>query len=619
MRKIIVFCFLFASLAPAQRQSVVVLPSLADPESGIDPKQLDVLTEDVRSIITKNLLPNKDFNLLKQDEVKERLGDADYFRDCEEGSCVGNFVKKVQANFGARCDVKTVGSQLFLKFELYGTLKGQNEAGTIAQFNEPVKDFADMRDMLKKEVPAMFDNIAKISPASPFIPGGISGLQSADGGYEFSDQKHFLANITTNPEGAVLSFNGFPDNRCARTPCKTELAEGRVRILAVLDQYERADTTVSIKQNNQNISINLKANFGVLDIKPAYLEGVGTNENWNLSLNGKTIYSLANNLSPGKYNAKLWHRCYEDLSFDVGINRNKREVFDMAGYVKLKMGGLVLRAEQDDEPVSEPVFVNGKQVGETPFSSSVPVCSEVKVGDERVNIELEYKQMVSYTYKIPDSEERRQKKEKERARIEEEEEERKMEAKREEAARTAKIAGITIGGGVSMNMNDIDPNYFKSTGGQFNINAESYQRNSKFLRFGMNLDFGAFGVERDEIRRNKPDFVIDSIQTLNMRINAFARLYPVELLFLTGGVGWGLYKIDGIVQVSTPVFPVGGGICLCYSGEGGNGDGLVGFGLVLEGLYNMVPFQGRTASYMSINGGFKLYYRGLTPKQILTT
>jgi hypothetical protein len=96
----------------------------------------------------------------------------------------------------------------------------------------------------------------------------------------------------------------------------------------------------------------------------------------------------------------------------------------------------------------------------------------------------------------------------------------------------------------------------------------------------------------------------------------------VELLFLTGGVGWGWYgfsvdepksdnpskneRVD-IVKVSTPIFMAGGGICLCI--DDGKGDGLVGIGLVLEGLYNIVPLKGRTASYMSINGGLKLYFR----------
>ncbi len=74
---------------------------------------------------------------------------------------MGQLVKQLQANFGARCDAYAVGGQLYLKFELYGTFKGQNEAQTIDQFNEPVKNFAEMQSVIKKKVPGIFDKITK--------------------------------------------------------------------------------------------------------------------------------------------------------------------------------------------------------------------------------------------------------------------------------------------------------------------------------------------------------------------------------------------------------------------------------------------------------------------------
>jgi hypothetical protein len=672
MRNIIVFCLLLASLALAQKQSIVVLPPL-DPESKLTPKQLDILTEEVRTVVTKTLDLTKDFILLKQDEVRDVLGDAAFVNACEEGTCIGKLVELIQANFGARCDIFTDGKQLYMKFELYGTLKGESKAGTIDQFNEPVKDFANMQAMIKKDVPAMLTKIMKnpqedcrvagktwrngacktpsemmqdicesggniwiggadgvcktlvqmdceskgrvwvnetcrssaVAPAQVLVPGGVSGLQSA-GDYEFSDKKRYLVNITTEPEGAVLSFNGMPDARCIKTPCKTELTEGRIRIIADLEQYEKADTTVSITQNNQNVSIKLKANFGVLDIRPAYLEGVGANEDWHLSINDKSTFSLKNNLSSGKYKINLDHECYEPLSFDVGINRDKREVFDMADHVKLKKGGLILSAEQDGDPVSEPVFINGKPVGETPFSGSVPVCSDVKIGKEKVRVQLEYQQTVRHTHKMPDSEERRRIMEEERKITEE-----------NEKNRTAWMIGAVafLGGGISFNMNDVYPGYFKSSSYQWNVgNVEFYRRNTKYIRFGFNLDIGGVDSDRDGLRemRDIRDIPADSGigGVLHIKVSTFIRWYPVDYLFLSGGVGWDLYNNDtdsnhvkrANVKISTPVFPAGGGICLCTSA----GDDFGG-GIVIEALYNTIPFKGgRTAKYISINAGIKL-------------
>jgi hypothetical protein len=213
-------------------------------------------------------------------------------------------------------------------------------------------------------------------------------------------EKHYLASFATEPPGAILSFNGVPATNCAKTPCSVELAEGGVRVIAVLDQHETADTVVLIKQNGQSINIRLKSSFGVLEVKPAYLEGIGRGEAWNFAINGKLVSSWENKLSPGKYSVKLSHRCYEDISFDAGINKDKREVFEMGSHVKPKLGGLVLSAEKDEKPVSEPVFVDGKQVGETPFSGSVPVCSDIMVGEEKVAVKLEYKQTVRHVHKV---------------------------------------------------------------------------------------------------------------------------------------------------------------------------------------------------------------------------
>jgi len=164
VKRALIFCLLAAALAVAQRQSVVVLPTIADSEVKLSPKELEILTEKVRSIIPQ-ILPLKDFNLLKQDAVLERLGAEGLFAACKEGSCVGDLVSRVQADFGARCEVISVKEQLYLKFELYGTLRGEKDAGTIDLFNDPVKDFNEMLALLDKKAPVAFKRI--VTEAAP--------------------------------------------------------------------------------------------------------------------------------------------------------------------------------------------------------------------------------------------------------------------------------------------------------------------------------------------------------------------------------------------------------------------------------------------------------------------
>ena len=292
-------------------------------------------------------------------------------------------------------------SDFIVTFELYNV----STEALIDKFVDKAKNTDGLLAIMQEKIPEGFMKIPGASSRGkavlPPVAGGISGLKTADD-YEVSGSRYFLASINTEPQGATLSFDGIPNEKCPKTPCKVELAEGSVRIISVLDQYERADTTISIKQNNQNVSIRLKPNFGVLEIKPAYSEGIGKNENWSFTINGKAYSSLENRLSPGKYGVKLNHRCYEDISFDVGINKDKREIFDIAGHAKPKKGGLTLSAEKDGSPASEPVFVDGVRVGETPFSGSVAVCSEIEIGSEKekVNVKLQHKQAVKHLHKV---------------------------------------------------------------------------------------------------------------------------------------------------------------------------------------------------------------------------
>jgi len=392
------FILLFLILTTfAQQISVAVLPSDGTTLSN---DELEVLTDKMRQAALK-VLPTNTFVLLKQDVVVKRLGGAESFiKECKESTCIVNLGKKAQVDYVAQASVGKLGNKIRLKVELYN-VRTEGLLGMLS--DEESENVMGLLAIVEKRVPAeVFGKIPEASSgksSNPSFDGGIGGVQVKGTDYEFAGEKRYLASISSDPEGASLSFNGVPDSRCSKTPCNVELGEGSVRIIAALEQYDMADTTVSIKQNNQSIRIRMKANFGILEIKPAYSDGIGKDERWSLVINGKAASSWENRLSPNKYKVELSHRCYEDLSFDVGINRDKREIFDMASYVKLKKGGLVLNAERDGKPVSEVVFVNGVQVGETPFSGSVAVCARVEIGSgrEKVDVNLKHNEKVVHT------------------------------------------------------------------------------------------------------------------------------------------------------------------------------------------------------------------------------
>jgi len=361
VKKIIPLLLAFALNAFAQQTSVAVLPSDTDGTgTALNDNELKALTDEMRVAALK-VLPTNTFVLLKQDVVIKRLGGAEnYIKECRESSCIVDLGKKAQVDYVAQASVMKLGNRIRLKVELYNV----RTEGLVDMLSEEADNVRGLLEIVKKKAPEVFGKI-----------------------------KSYSVNITSDPEGADLSFD--VESFSCITPCNVELPAGSVRITANLEQYERADTTISIKQNNQRILIKLNPNFGFLDVKPAYSEGIGKDEQWGLTLNGQSFYSLENKLPADKYKGELSHRCYEDISFNIGVGKGKRQVFDMAKQVKPKKGGLVLKSEKNGEPV----FVNGKQVGKTPFNGSVPLCAVIEVGKskEKVDVELEHNGRVEYT------------------------------------------------------------------------------------------------------------------------------------------------------------------------------------------------------------------------------
>jgi TolB-like protein len=179
----------------------------------------------------------------------------------------------------------------------------------------------------------------------------------------------------------------------------TDEAEDIRGLLAIVEN--RAPEVFGRLLGQSGQSVALEGNFGILAIEPVYSDGIGKNENWNLTINGIASLFGENQLPPNRYNVKLSHRCYEDISLNEFVGKDERKVIDMASHVKLKKGGLILNAEQDGVPVNEPVYVNGERAGQTPFSTSVPVCTEIRVGKkmEKVNVELKHNENVVHTVK----------------------------------------------------------------------------------------------------------------------------------------------------------------------------------------------------------------------------
>ncbi|MCL2102272.1 MAG: hypothetical protein FWH22_11245, partial [Fibromonadales bacterium] len=190
------------------KPSVAVLPS----DGVLDEDELDALTDKMREAALKVLLPS-DFTLLTKDIVIKRLeGVENYAKICQEsGGCIVQLGKEAQVDYVARCEVSRLGDDLRISAMLYEVSKG----GLLGQFSQvSEKGIRDLLDILEARAPnELFIKIPgalrSSRAASLSVPGGISGLERA-ADYELDFDKRYLVNLNTEPQGAILSFDGAP-------------------------------------------------------------------------------------------------------------------------------------------------------------------------------------------------------------------------------------------------------------------------------------------------------------------------------------------------------------------------------------------------------------------------
>jgi len=154
------------------------------------------------------------------------------------------------------------------------------------------------------------------------------------------EPKTYLVRFTSVPSGAILKLDGVFDIRCFETPCQARFKKGLIEVNAALEQYETVDTIFFVgKADSSNMYIKLKSIFGILNVRPAYLDYAGIDE-WSFSFNGAPSSFGEKKLLPGVYAIRLSNRWYEDIVDSVVIRNNESTEFDVLGKLKPKWGVL---------------------------------------------------------------------------------------------------------------------------------------------------------------------------------------------------------------------------------------------------------------------------------------
>jgi len=318
-----IFAPLFATIlllctfiAYGQMQGRVAILNTLDDSDSISISESAYLTDRLREIAT-DVLPKQHYGIMTTESIVAFLGSYERMvKECKESSCIAELGRKVSADYVAQGRIRKFGELFSINFELYNTKSGV----LVGSFNGNSKDVYGFVAIIDEKAPALFMKI--------------------------ESQKMHLINLITEPSGAILSFNGEISASCPQTPCKTELRDGDVRIIAALEWYETADTTVFINANSQFIAMRLNPKPDIivyeqakpvktshtmvavaLDIAGVALISAGLVANANMQ-NALDKYGKIE--KPPAY--------YEDAWKEVKSNRSARNIRYIAGGLALISG-----------------------------------------------------------------------------------------------------------------------------------------------------------------------------------------------------------------------------------------------------------------------------------------
>ena len=390
-----VFLVLLGMAGESSAKFVAVLETSIDQKDLLTLSERQYLTNVLREQAVRELPAEQNFTIMTRENINMMLPPGKSLEECE-GSCLAETGKNISADYVAQARITKVGETLALSADIYETAGNK----LVASFNGRGKNVDDLEKIINEKSPEFFKKVKGSSGGW----GGAAGFGdfATAGDFSIEAKKSFIVEVNSQPEGAALSIDGRPIPKCTSTPCKVQVEEGEHRFVLVKDRYEDGEVLMVVAKNGDVVSVELQPAFGVLELEPQLLPGVGDENGFRMFIDDNAARVGKNELDPGIHQVRVYHPCYDPVEFKVGIEKQKKETY-REPLVRGK-AGLKLTTEWRGEVQAVPVYIDGVDAGSTPFYGEVPMCARITVGEsgamEIVHVPLKWHETVEYTHAL---------------------------------------------------------------------------------------------------------------------------------------------------------------------------------------------------------------------------
>ena len=368
---------------------MAVLETLA-PKDLLTMQERLYLTDILRAQAVYILPAEQNWTIMTRENINVMLPPGKAIEDCE-GSCLAETGKNIAADYVAQARISQFGKALAITAEVYETASSK----LVASFVGKGENVEDVEKIIKEQAPTFFKKVRNNAL------NGI-GYVSTNNSFSFQGTKKFIVEIQTTPSGAIPTFDGKAFPQCTNTPCKIQLEAGEHRLVISKERFEDLDTLINVNQNEQKIMLNLIPNIGYINISPKIPNNLKNQGSATATINGQKSRWGANEVSPGLYSVLITHSCFNPLELNVMIQKGERTT--ISDSLVRGIGGLELDVVKNGTPQAVPVFIDGNNVGTTPFAGEVPLCSKIEIENagkrEQIPVEIKYHEVVKKTYEL---------------------------------------------------------------------------------------------------------------------------------------------------------------------------------------------------------------------------
>ena len=367
---------------------IAVLETLS-PKDLLTRQERMYLTDILRGEAVRMLPAMQNWTIMTRENINVMLPPGKTIEDCE-GSCLAETGKNIAADFVAQARISQFGNSLAITTELYETASSK----LVASFTGKGENVEEIEKIIKEQAPNLFRKVRDNS---------WNGLEyiNTNASFTFRGQKKHIVTIQTDPAGAIPTFDGKAIPQCTKTPCKIQIEAGEHRLIFSKERFDDLDTLVNINENGQVISAKLTPIVSYLKIAtkiPGKFRKFGSP---SIRINEKRATWGKNELMPGIYSVRLSHSCYDPLELNIALQKNETRI--ISDSLKRGIGGLELSVLMDGEPQAVPVFADGVQIGTTPFTGEVPLCSKIEIDNngkrEEIPANIKWHEVTRTTYK----------------------------------------------------------------------------------------------------------------------------------------------------------------------------------------------------------------------------